>query len=109
MPGFEEVAAQAVANAFAALSEAATYTPPGGDAFAIRVRPHSGEVDDEFGPVRAVRSPRAFLVQVSDLANPVKGGLIRWKGRDFQIKDAPQHPDRLNLKWLLGCDEVVPG
>lgn len=87
------------------VAEDATYTPPGGSAQAVRVVPAVDEDIGSFGQSRVQSSRGLFDIAVSDLASPVKGGVITHAGTDYTIK-AFRHRDPSALIWFI---EAPPG
>ncbi|WP_376957718.1 hypothetical protein ABNQ39_11355 [Azospirillum sp. A26] len=94
----------AVAPAFLAFGEAATYTPPAGSPTPCRIIREGGGKPVKFGPVTVYLSSLTFDVRASDVPAPTTGGVFQVGAMTYTITGTPYHPedDPHGLVWSCG-------
>lgn len=103
---FGALAAQAVADAFAHLAEAATLTPAaGGAGLAVRAIPRQPREGVLLGGRELVRPAFAAEIPASD-GRPRKGDRLALVGQVFRVAAAPTLSAD-GLVWLVELEEAV--
>lgn len=110
------LSALAISISLGVQGKRATYTPPVGASLDCRVMQHQGDLQRDtanrlrFGNMLEVwREAVAFDVAVSDLPNPVPGGVVMLSGgSSYTITAPPVRRDPARLVWTIDCSFGMP-
>lgn len=89
----------AVDAGFATHGDAATYTPPNGQPIPCTVIARAQDRSVAFGDSRPFAQGTALDVRVSDVAQPVAGGVFTVNGTQMTVIGDPEQLDELRLIW----------
>ena len=91
----------AVDATFEAFGIDATYTPAGGEPFAVRVIVRRPDTIVGFGETRIHAETATFEVWVGEVANPRAGDQLNVSSETFVVQGEPERRDPDRLVWTL--------